>query len=57
MHVRTPFPYLGNGWTDCSETLFVVRGPLAIGFTQDGDVQTRARRQTVLARNHFQKNR
>ena len=29
-HVRTPFPYLGNGWTECAETSCVVRRPLAI---------------------------
>ena len=36
MHVRTPFPYLGNGWTDCVETWYVVRGPLVMRFLQDG---------------------
>ena len=37
-HVRAPFPYLGNSWkwTDYSETWCVVRGPLAMHFTQDG---------------------
>ena len=40
LHVRTcasadvpPFPYLGNGWTDCAEIWCVVRDPLAMRFT------------------------
>ena len=36
MHVRTPFPYLGNGKPDCAETWCVVREPLAMHFTKDG---------------------
>ena len=32
MHVLTPFPYLGNGWTDSAETWCAVRGPIAIPF-------------------------
>ena len=35
-HVRTRFPYLGNGWKDRAENRCVVRGPLAIYFTQGG---------------------
>ena len=31
---RTPFPYLGNGWTDCDEIWCVVRDPLAKRFTE-----------------------
>ena len=27
-----PFPYLGNGWTDCAEMWFVVRDPLVWRF-------------------------
>ena len=27
-HVRIPFPYLGNGWTDYTEIGCVVRGPV-----------------------------
>ena len=33
MHVRTGFPYLGNGWRDCAE-ICMVRDPLAMRFTQ-----------------------
>ena len=37
-HVRTrrcaPFSYLGNGWTDCVETWYLVRVPLARRFTK-----------------------
>ena len=36
LYVRTraradvpPFPYLGNGWSDCAEIRFVVRDPFA----------------------------
>ena len=35
-HVSTPFPYLGNGWTDCAETLCVIRGSLAMCLTHNG---------------------
>ena len=38
LQVRTcrcaPFPYLGNDWTDCVETRFVVRDRLAWRFTK-----------------------
>ena len=34
MHVRTPFPYPGDGWAHFAETCWVVRSPLAIRFTQ-----------------------
>ena len=34
LHMRTPFPYLGNDWTHCAEIWYVVRGPLVMGFTQ-----------------------
>ena len=30
----TPFPYVGNGWTDCTEVWCVIREPLAIPFTR-----------------------
>ena len=30
------FPYLGNGCTDCAEIWCVLRGPLAMHFTQNG---------------------
>ena len=50
--MRTPFPYLGNGFADCAETWCVVRGPLAMRFTQDGDVRTSAR-GTVLTLARF----
>ena len=43
MHVRTPYPDLENGWTDCAATWGVVGGSLAMHFTQDGDVRTSAR--------------
>ena len=32
------FPYLRNGWTDLAETWCVVRGPLAMCFTQNGGI-------------------
>ena len=42
--MRTPPPSLfGNGWTDCAENWCVIRGSLAIHFTQDGDIFSRAR--------------
>ena len=41
-HVRIPFPYLGNGWTDCTEIWCVARGPVAMHFTQDGRFCTNA---------------
>ena len=41
LYVRTgaradvpPFPYLGNGWTDCAEIWVVVRDSLAWRFTK-----------------------
>ena len=37
------FPYLGNGWTDCAKTWCVVRGPLAMRFTQNGGYAHSAR--------------
>ena len=37
LHVRTPCPYLGNGWTDCAEIWFVVRDQLARQLTQTMD--------------------
>ena len=37
-NVRTcrcaPFPYLGNGWTDCAEICYVLRDTLAKRFTK-----------------------
>ena len=44
LHVRTcictPYPYLGNGLTDCAEIWCVVREPLDRRFTEvDGGVQ------------------
>ena len=41
-HVRTPFSYLGIGWTDCAETWYVVRGSI-YAFTQNGDIRKNAR--------------
>ena len=41
--VRTPFLYIGNCWTDCSETWCVARGPLGMRFIQDGDMCKGAR--------------
>ena len=39
-----PFPYLGNGWTDCAEIYCVVRDPSARRFTKVlGRVQQQAR--------------
>ena len=32
VHVRTPFPYFGNGWTHCVEIWLVVMYQLAIHF-------------------------
>ena len=37
-----PFPYLGNGWTDCAEIYYVVRDPLARLFTKGWGTLTRA---------------
>ena len=47
-HVRTPFPYLGNGWTDCAEIWYVVRDQLARLLTQNkgGDTSARAHLRT-----------
>ena len=28
LHPRTPFPYLGNGWTNVAKIWCVARGPL-----------------------------
>ena len=33
-HMRTPFWYLGNGWTDCAEIRYVIRDQLARQPTQ-----------------------
>ena len=54
-HVRTcrcaPFPYLGNGWTDCAEFWFVVGDPLACRFTKvNGGVQVPVRKCAPLFR-------
>ena len=43
VHVRTHFTYLGNGWADCAETWCVIRGSLAMRFTQNRDIRTSAR--------------
>ena len=51
LHVRAcaradvpPFPYLGNGWTNCAEIWLVVRAPLAWSFTKvNGGVQVHVR--------------
>ena len=32
--MRALFPYLGNGWTDCADILYVVRDQLAGQLTQ-----------------------
>ena len=58
LHVRTcaradvpPFPYLGNGWTNCAEIWFVARDPLAWRFTKANDgVQVHVRTCTPLFR-------
>ena len=34
VHVRTPFPYPGNSWTDCAEICWLAGGPLAMRFKQ-----------------------
>ena len=31
-HVHTPFPYLGNGWTDCTEIRCLLMNQLAMHF-------------------------
>ena len=36
-HVGTPFPYLGNGWTDCADIFYVARDQLASQLTQTKD--------------------
>ena len=36
-HVCTPFPYLGNDWTDCAEIWYVVTDELARQYTQTKD--------------------
>ena len=36
VHVRIFFLYLGNGWTDCTESWCMARGPVAMRFAQDG---------------------
>ena len=41
-YVHIPFPYLGNGWTDCLEIWRVAWGPVAIRLTQDGRFCTNA---------------
>ena len=33
-----PFPQFGNSRTDCAEISRLFRGPLAMCFTQDGDI-------------------
>ena len=48
VYVRTHAPiinylYLWDGWTDCAETSCVVREPLAMRFTQNGDILMSAR--------------
>ena len=39
-NVHIPFPYLGNGWTDCTEIWCAARGPVAKRFRQDGRFYT-----------------
>ena len=34
VHVRTPFPDLGNRWEHCAEIWWVVRDPVAMCFMQ-----------------------
>ena len=41
-HVRIPFQYLRNGWTDCTEIWCVGRGPVTMRFTQNGRFCTNA---------------
>ena len=58
LHVRTcaradvpPFPYLGNGWTDCAEIWCVVRDPLARLFAKvNGGAQLHVRTCAPLFR-------
>ena len=43
-HARVPFPYLQNGWTNCAETLYVLRDLLAMPLTRtNGGVQMHVR--------------
>ena len=37
-----PFPYFGNGWTDCTEIWCMVRDPLARLFANVTDAAARA---------------
>ena len=58
LHVRTctradvaPFPYLGNGWTDCAEMWYVVRYLLARRFTEvDDGIQLHVRTYASIFR-------
>ena len=51
LHVRTcaradvpPFPYVGNGWTDCAEIWYVVKNTLPYRFTEiNGGVKVHVR--------------
>ena len=42
VYVRIPSPCLGSSWTDCTEIWCVVRGHVAVCFTQDGIFCTNA---------------
>ena len=49
-----PFPYLGSGWTDCSEIWCVVGSPLARLFAKvSGGAQLQARAHVRHVRNPF----
>ena len=47
--VRSPFPYLWNGWTDCAENWCVARDTLVWRFTKvNGGVQVRVHKDKKL---------
>ena len=39
VHLHTCFPYLRNGWTDCTDIWCVARGPIAMRFTVTSGTQ------------------
>ena len=49
LHVRTPFLYLGNGWTHRAEICYVARDLPAMRFTQVmGGVNLHARTRALV---------
>ena len=42
VHVCIPYPYIGNGQTNCTEIWCMARRPVAMHFTQDGRICTNA---------------